>query len=45
VVELSVDEQTVAIGELIEKYSNELIGPVLLTITRARIRVRRRNGS
>jgi predicted nuclease of predicted toxin-antitoxin system len=42
-VELSVDEQVLAIGELLAQHSHELTGPVIVTITRGRIRIRRRN--
>jgi len=44
VVELSVDQQLQAIGELLEQHSHELTGRVIVTITRGRVRVRRRNG-
>jgi predicted nuclease of predicted toxin-antitoxin system len=44
VVELSVDEQVRAIGEVLEQHSQELSGQVIVTITRARVRIRRRNG-
>ena len=40
-VELSVDEQVRGIAELLERHAGELIGPVLVTVTRGRIRVRR----
>ncbi|MEX2170531.1 MAG: DUF5615 family PIN-like protein [Pirellulales bacterium] len=43
VVELSVDEQVSAIGELLANYPHELTGPVIVTITRGRIRIRRQN--
>ena len=42
VVELTVDEQVRAIGELLEEHSLELTGQVIVTIARGRIRVRRR---
>ena len=42
-VELSVDEQVTAISELLEQYPHELTGQVIVTITRGRIRIRRRN--
>jgi len=42
VVELIVDEQVRAIGELLEEHSLELTGQVIVTIARSRIRVRRR---
>lgn len=41
VVELSVDEQVQAVSELLEHHSHELIGPVIVTISRGRIRIRR----
>ena len=41
-VELSVDEQVQAIGELLERYAHELSGPVVVTISSGRIRIRRR---
>jgi predicted nuclease of predicted toxin-antitoxin system len=41
VVELAVDEQVRAIGELLDQYAAELTGPVIVTITRGRIRIRR----
>jgi len=44
VVELSVDEQVDAIGELLKNYSHELTGSIIVTITRGRIRIRRQNG-
>jgi predicted nuclease of predicted toxin-antitoxin system len=40
-VELSVDEQVRAIAELLEESAAELTGAVIVTVTRARIRVRR----
>jgi predicted nuclease of predicted toxin-antitoxin system len=43
VVELSVDEQVQAIGELLEQHSQALSGQVVVTITRRRIRIRRRD--
>lgn len=43
VVELSVDEQVRAIGELIELHPHELTGAVVVTIARGRIRIRRRD--
>jgi predicted nuclease of predicted toxin-antitoxin system len=43
-VELSVTEQVQAIEELVGLHSHELTGPVLVTITRSRIRIRRRGG-
>lgn len=41
VVELAVDQQVRAIGELLDQYAAELTGPVIVTITRGRIRIRR----
>jgi predicted nuclease of predicted toxin-antitoxin system len=41
-VELSVDEQVRAMDELLAGYSNELSGPVIVTVARGRIRMRRR---
>jgi predicted nuclease of predicted toxin-antitoxin system len=41
--ELSVDEQVQAIGEWLEQHSHELAGPVIVTIARGRIRIRRRD--
>jgi hypothetical protein len=43
VVELSVDEQVRAIGELLDHYGQQLSGQVIVTITRGRIRIRRRS--
>jgi predicted nuclease of predicted toxin-antitoxin system len=42
-VELSVDEQVRAIGELLTQYPDELAGRVIVTVTRGRIRIRRRD--
>lgn len=44
VVELSVDEQVRAIGELLDQRLGELTGSVIVTITRGRIRIRRHGG-
>jgi predicted nuclease of predicted toxin-antitoxin system len=44
VVELSVDEQVRAVGELLAQHLHELTGPVIVTVTRGRVRIRRRNG-
>jgi len=41
-VELSVPEQVHAIRELLEQHSHKLTGQVPVTITHARIRIRRR---
>ncbi|MEX2317029.1 MAG: DUF5615 family PIN-like protein [Pirellulales bacterium] len=43
-VELTVAEQIQAVQELLDQRSHELSGPVIVTITRARIRIRRRSG-
>jgi predicted nuclease of predicted toxin-antitoxin system len=43
VVELSIDDQVRAIGELLEQHSEELFGQIIVTITRGRVRIRRRN--
>ena len=40
-VELTVDEQVRGIAELLELHVGELIGPVIVTVTRGRIRIRR----
>ena len=44
VVELSVDEQVRAVGELLDQHLHELTGQVIVTVTRGRVRIRRRNG-
>lgn len=44
-VQLPVDGQVRAVGELLDQYSHELTGPVIVTISRGRIRIRRRNES
>jgi len=44
VVELSVDEQTSAVGELLDNHARQLTGAVIVTISRGRIRIRRRDG-
>jgi hypothetical protein len=44
VVELTVDEQVRAVGELLDQHLHELTGPVIVTVTRGRVRIRRRNG-
>jgi predicted nuclease of predicted toxin-antitoxin system len=41
VVELTVDEQVKAIDDLLAGHSSELIGAVIVTISRGRIRIRR----
>ncbi|MBI3462925.1 MAG: DUF5615 family PIN-like protein [Planctomycetes bacterium] len=40
VVELTVDEQVQALGELLSYYADELNAPVIVTVTRSRVRVR-----
>jgi len=40
-VELSVDQQVNGIAELLENHAANLTGAVIVTVTRARIRVRR----
>jgi predicted nuclease of predicted toxin-antitoxin system len=40
-VELSVDGQVNGMAELLERYGAELTGPVIVTVTRGRIRIRR----
>ena len=40
-VELTVDEQIAGMAELLEQHAAELTGPVMVTVTRGRIRVRR----
>ena len=42
VVDLTVDEQVQAMGELLEQHAHELTGAVIVTITRGRVRIRRR---
>jgi len=41
VVELSVDEQVQAMVELLDRHTADLTGPMLVTITRGRMRIRR----
>jgi len=43
VVELSVDEQVRAVGELLDQHLHELTGRVIVTVTRGRVRIRRRD--
>jgi predicted nuclease of predicted toxin-antitoxin system len=43
-VELSIDEQVGGMAELLERYAHELSGPVIFTVTRGRIRIRRQEG-
>jgi predicted nuclease of predicted toxin-antitoxin system len=40
-VELTVDQQVGGMAELLDRHAAELTGPVMITITRARIRIRR----
>jgi predicted nuclease of predicted toxin-antitoxin system len=40
VVELTVDEQVQAIGELISQYASELGQPTIVTVTHNRVRIR-----
>jgi predicted nuclease of predicted toxin-antitoxin system len=40
-VDLTVDEQVRGMGELLEHHAAELIGGVVVTVTRGRIRIRR----
>ena len=40
-VELGVEEQVNGMAELLEHHGAELTGPVIITITRGRIRIRR----
>lgn len=40
VVELTVAEQVQAMGELLDTHAQELNGPVIVTVTRGRVRVR-----
>jgi len=40
-VELTVDEQVSGMAELLEHHVAELTGPVIITVTRGRIRIRR----
>lgn len=40
-VELSVEEQVKGMAELLEHHAGELVGPVMVTVTRGRIRIRR----
>jgi predicted nuclease of predicted toxin-antitoxin system len=40
-VELTVDEQVNGMAELLEHHAAELTGPVIVTVTRGRIRIRR----
>jgi len=41
VVELTVDEQVRALRELLDQHAAELYGPVIVTVTRGRVRIRR----
>lgn len=40
-VDLTVDEQVSGMAELLKRHAAELTGPVILTVTRGRIRIRR----
>ncbi|MGD0896356.1 MAG: DUF5615 family PIN-like protein [Thermoguttaceae bacterium] len=40
-VELTVDQQVGGMTELLDRHAVELTGPVMITITRGRIRIRR----
>lgn len=40
-VELTVDQQVSGMAELMERYPTQLAGPVIITVTRGRIRIRR----
>ena len=40
-VELTVDEQVAAMGELLEHHAADLTGSVIVTVSRGRIRIRR----
>ena len=40
-VELTVDQQVGGMAELLDRHATELTGPVVITITRGRIRIRR----
>lgn len=40
-VELTVDEQVQAMGELLDQRASDLAGRVIVTVTRGRIRIRR----
>jgi predicted nuclease of predicted toxin-antitoxin system len=42
-VELSIDDQVSAVRELLDHHANELTGQVIVTLTRGRLRIRRRN--
>jgi predicted nuclease of predicted toxin-antitoxin system len=41
VVELAVEEQVLALSDLLNRHHQELIGPVVITVTRSRVRIRR----
>jgi predicted nuclease of predicted toxin-antitoxin system len=43
VVQLAVDEQVQAVSEMLQQYLHELTGPVMVTVSRGRIRIRRRD--
>ncbi len=40
-VELTVDQQVSGMVDLLEHHAAELTGPVIVTVTRGRIRIRR----
>jgi predicted nuclease of predicted toxin-antitoxin system len=40
-VELTVDQQVGGMAEMLDRHVAELVGPVIITITRGRIRIRR----
>jgi len=42
-VELTVDDQIKAIGELLDRHADALSGAVMITLTRGRIRIRLRS--
>lgn len=42
-VELTVDAQVNALGELLDRHADVLVGPVMITITRGRVRIRLRS--
>ena len=40
-VELTVDQQVGGMAEMLDRHAAELIGPVMITVTRGHIRIRR----
>ncbi|MBX7165940.1 MAG: DUF5615 family PIN-like protein [Pirellulales bacterium] len=42
-VELTIDDQTQALAELLDRHADALTGPVIITLTRGRIRIRLRS--